>query len=99
MDGVEAVSQTRCATLQSHLTASESLTDLTSGVQYYLDRLPDGYALFERPRPGNAKIVSQNCTTSRACLMLSRLTNISTVTLVIDTLTHQLDSILTLNIS
>jgi len=28
------------------------------GVKYYLDRLPDGYVLFERARPSNAKMVS-----------------------------------------
>lgn len=27
------------------------------GVKYYLDRLPEGYALFERARPSNAKMV------------------------------------------
>jgi len=29
-----------------------------AGVKYYLDRLPDGYVLFERARPSNAKMVS-----------------------------------------
>jgi len=27
------------------------------GVKYYLDRLPDGYVLFERARPSNAEMV------------------------------------------
>ncbi|KAK3080287.1 hypothetical protein LTS18_002638 [Coniosporium uncinatum] len=30
------------------------------GVRYYLDRLPDGYMLFEKPRPSNEKVVDKH---------------------------------------